>query len=635
VLATWIGVELYSRSRAAPTYWDDVAPIVSANCAQCHRPGGSAPFSLLTYADASRRAVQIEEVTQSRFMPPWPPKRGLVKLVSERGLSDSQIETIARWVDAGSPEGSAKVAGSTIRAPDEDGWPLGKPDLVLSMPAPFVLQPDAGRDVFRNFVLSATISAPRWVRAVAIRPENPRLVHHAVVQIDRTHSARYLDARDPEPGFGGMDMGHSEMPEGQWLVWAPGKSFMGTPGVPWRLSTGSDLVLQIHFRPSGKREATRVSVGLYFTDSAPAETPFILWVGSLHIDIPAGEPDYMIERSYLLPVDAVALAIFPHTHYLGRDLRIFATLPSGEMRWLMHIEEWDFNWQDEYRYTEPIPLPAGTRLQIRYRYDNSAANPNNPTHPPRRVFYGQESKDEMASCFLQIKTLEPADRARLAADYRAKATAQRLEDDLRMAEAMPSSSAPWFDVGEQYQAMRRFDDAVRAYDHALQLEPALIQARNNLGLVRLKMGDAERGIEELRRAVELDDRSAEAQANLGAALSAHGDTVEAIAHLTRALEIWPDYADAIYNRGLAHLRAKDLDRAAADLAKTIEIRPEMAAAHNNLGIVLGMRSNDEGAIAEFRAAIRLDPRLREAEQNLAIAIRSSEAHKQAGAAEPR
>jgi len=192
---------------AAPahvTFNRDVAPIVFAECAACHRPGEAGPFPLLTYDDVRRRASQVADVTRRRVMPPWLPAAGHGEFLGDRRLSDEQVATIGRWVEQGAPEGAA--ADMPPRPPFADGWQLGEPDLVVRMPEPYVLPAD-GADVYRNFVLPVPLAAGRWVKAVEIRPGNAKVVHHAFLLADRTPASRRLDALEPGVGYGGMDAG--------------------------------------------------------------------------------------------------------------------------------------------------------------------------------------------------------------------------------------------------------------------------------------------------------------------------------------------------------------------------------------------------------------------------------------------
>ena len=240
-----------------------------------------------------------------------------------------------------------------------------------------------------------------------------RVVHHAVMQVDRSRASRRRDEEDPRPGFPGMDMAGSDPPGGQLLGWTPGKIPIVDERLAWRLEPGSDMVVQLHMLPSGKPEQVAPKIGLYFTDDAPSEQAFSLLMRNDNIDIPAGAADYVIEDSLTLPVAVQALGIYPHAHYLGKSIEVSATLPDGRKQWLINIPQWDFNWQDDYRYRQPLPLPAGTRIHMRFVYDNTSANPLNPQSPPRRVKFGNRSTDEMATLTIQVMPGKADDKPRL------------------------------------------------------------------------------------------------------------------------------------------------------------------------------------------------------------------------------
>ena len=220
---------------ATVTFNRDIAPIVYRSCIVCHRPGESAPFSLLTYTEARKRAGLITALTTSRVMPPWLPARGGIEFLGERGLSDEEIALIRLWVEQGAAEGDA--ADLPPLPEFTRGWQLGEPDLILTMEDAFSV-PAEGFDVYRNFVLPIPVSTPRWVKAVELRPGNPRVVHHAVMQVDRSRSSRRRDEEDAGPGFSGMDLAGSEAPGGQSLGWTPGKLPIVDERFAWRLGTG-------------------------------------------------------------------------------------------------------------------------------------------------------------------------------------------------------------------------------------------------------------------------------------------------------------------------------------------------------------------------------------------------------------
>src|SRR5712692_7643557 len=372
------------RSAAAQsvvTFNKDIAPIVFEHCAPCHRPGEIGPFSLLSYDDARQHATQIALVTGGRVMPPWKPEPGKGEFTGNRSLTDVQIRLIHEWVASGGKEGDPADLPPVPHA--TSGWQLGTPDLVVSMPEAYALRAD-GADVFRTFVVPIPTPTARYVRAVEFHPGNPRAVHHANLGVDRTRSSQRRDRLDPEPGYVGGMMPDAAYPPGFMLGWTPGQRPRPAPdGMSWRLERESDLVVQLHMQPTGKPEAVQVSVGFFFTAEPPSRTPVGLRLGSETIEIAAGDPNYAVTDSYRLPVDLEVLAIQPHAHNLARRMDASATLPDGSARPLISIPDWDFRWQDVYRYAKPFVLPAGTVLSMRFTYDNSADNPRNPSRPPR------------------------------------------------------------------------------------------------------------------------------------------------------------------------------------------------------------------------------------------------------------
>src|SRR5678815_1781264 len=193
------------------------------------------------------------------------------------------------------------------------------------------------------------------------------------------------------------------MPEGHLLSWQPGR--LPSPGSierAWRLSKGTDMVLQMHLRPTGKPADVRSSVGFYFTDRPPTQLSYLLVLRPPVIDIPAGEKNHVVESSYTLPQEVDVVGLLPHAHYLGKELAGSATLPDGTVKPLILIKNWDFNWQSDYRYKQPLKLPKGTKVSMRFVFDNSDSNVHNPNHPPKTVRYGPNSTDEMAELWLEV-----------------------------------------------------------------------------------------------------------------------------------------------------------------------------------------------------------------------------------------
>ena len=396
-----------------PTYTKDVAPILLKNCAGCHRPGEVGPFSLLSYKDAVKRADDLADVTSGRQMPPWKVEPGFGDFLDERRLTDKEIETIADWAKAGSPEGDPKDLPPTPKFPE--GWQLGKPDLVLEAPTPFDI-PASGRDVYRCFVIPIPIDSNQTVAAVEFRPGNRKVVHHALFYLDSSGAARRKDEADPGPGYASFG-GPGIVPTGSLGGWAPGAMPRKLPdGMGKNLRKGSDLVLQVHYHPDGKPEADQSLVGIYFTKAPARQIVGGLAVRSRDLDIPPGESRYHVTaESAPLPVDAKAIGITPHMHYIGKEMKVVAETPDGKTLPLIWIKDWDFNWQGQYQYRSPIALPKGTVVKLDASYDNSAENPRNPSTPPKRVHWGEQTTDEMCLLAVQVVTDTPADLLKIVA----------------------------------------------------------------------------------------------------------------------------------------------------------------------------------------------------------------------------
>ena len=389
---------------AAPTFNKDVAPILYENCATCHRPGEVAPFSLLTYQDAAKRASLIALATGKRFMPPWKPEPGFGEFADERRLTDAQIATLAEW----SATDAAEVEGPAPLAPKfPQGWQLGTPDREYKMPESFEVPAD-GPDRFECFVIPSELTQDVYMGAAEFRPGNPRVVHHALVMVDTTGRARALAKENGGthyPCFGGARIGQG----GLLFGWAPGAVPPPVePGISRRLEKGTDIVVQLHYHPSGKVERDQSMLGLHLS-GPPTKGVATMLMLNTNLYIPAGASDYRVKASMTLPQDGDLFAIAPHAHYLGKEMKINAHLPDGSVKDLIYIKDWDFNWQGQYRYKEPIKLPAGTKIELEYSYDNSTANPQNPSNPPKMVRWGEQTTDEMAVAFLGILLPTPAD----------------------------------------------------------------------------------------------------------------------------------------------------------------------------------------------------------------------------------
>jgi tetratricopeptide (TPR) repeat protein len=528
-----------ARAQDRPvTFTADVEPLVQKYCAQCHHPGGPGPFALTTYQDARSHARQIAAVIQSRYMPPWQTEPGFGEFIGQSRPTDDEIRVFKRWAETGAPEGAHRTAPT--QSWPSDAWRLGQPDLVVTPAETFEL-PAGGTDVFRIFVIPVPIGTPRYVRGIEFLPGNARVVHHANLRIDRTPRSRELDAKDPAPGYDGLLTRSALFPDGHFLGWTPGQAAPLLPkGLAWRLEPGSDLVVQVHMRPGGKVEPVKPSVGFFFGVDPPVRNPAMLRLGRQNIDIAPGEA-YTVEDSYTLPVEVDVQAVQPHAHYRAREVRGLATLPDGSTRWLIYIKNWDFRWQHLYRYEKPFALPKGTVLSMRYTYDNSADNPQNPVSPPARALWGQRSAEEMGDLWIQVLTRNDADLLTLNRDFRGKAVREDLVGYEGLISREPSNAGLHDDAAVLYLELGDIEHAARHFDATARLTPTVASAHFNLATVTALAGKPEAAAAEFEAAIALNPDYDRAHYSLGIVRRQLGDLNGAISNLRKAAALNPQW----------------------------------------------------------------------------------------------
>jgi Flp pilus assembly protein TadD/mono/diheme cytochrome c family protein len=631
-----------TEPKDSETWARDVAPVLYKNCATCHHPGGAGPFSLLTYQDARRWAPQILNATQSRFMPPWLPEPGYGDFADVRRLSDRDQALLKRWIIGGMAQGDLKAAPPE---PHYDGtWQMGKPDLVLKVAKPFTL-PAGGTDTFRNLILPYPLNETHYIRAMEIRPGAPQVVHHANVVIDRAGSLRRSHPDDWQSGVPGMelfvDSGNRFEPDSHFLFWKPDTPALIEPeGMPWRLDPGNDLILNIHLKPSGKPETLDAEVGLYFTPDPPAKQPMLIALErDDKLDIPAGDANFPIEDSLTLPVDVNVLGAYPHAHYLGHDMQGWAILPNGEKKWLVLIRNWDIDRQSVYRYKEPLFLPKGTVLHMRYIYDNSATNPHNPQMPPVRVRAGNRSEDEMGHLWLQVL---PVNTAANAPDPRLLLEEAWMR---RRLEKTPADEIDMYNLAGALAGQEKYAEAAQIYEQELKLDPNNARSLTALGAALEGAGQADQARERYRSAIALatttdsggcdarfdlarlgvrqaqyaeaekDFRAllaackedAESRSGLGAALLGAGRTDEATHEFQRALELDPGDFTALYNLGAIDADAGQGEPAAKLLEAALRSWPASPDAHEKLAAAYAQLGRANDALVQLRAAASLAP----------------------------
>lgn len=567
-------------SEADVSYNRQIAPILYSHCTSCHHSGGSGPFPLMTFADAKRWGTTVERVTQARYMPPWLPSGPHDLFAEDRRLSTEEIDLIKRWVDSGMAEGDARDA---VKAPVyTSDWQLGPPDLIVEMDTTMNV-PASGTDLFRNFILPVPLTQSKWVRAMEIKPGTPQVVHHANLAIDRSASLRRMHPTDWKDGIPGMDVlvdaGETFDPDSHFLYWKSDSSALVEPAaLPWRLDPGNDLVLNMHLKPTGKPETVRARVGLYFTANAAKQLPMLLQLeDDARLDIPAGKADFAVEDKLQLPEDVDLLAIYPHSHYLGKRLEGWAELPSGERKELILIESWDIDRQAIYRYAKPMFLPAKSVVHMRYTYDNSAENPHNPNSPPIRVKAGNRSADEMGHLWLQVLPRATAGGEDLRAPLLRAWMEHRLDKD-------PHDPIALFNVASLEMSDGQFERAAELYRKTLAARPEDVRTVTALASAVNKTGDWKQALELLRKAIAMD----------------------------------ATYADAHFDLAVIALQHEDLAGAEKALRAVIALQPRDAAAHSTLGGVLLATGKMGNAREEFETALKADDKNFEALFNLAM-----------------
>lgn len=402
------------------TYHRDVLPILQANCQSCHRANAAGPFSLTTYKQAVTWASDIKDYTQDHRMPPWKPNDG-GPFRGSRLMAEKDIALLAKWVDAGCPEGNPSDAPPPVRFPD--GWQLGEPDLVLTPDSDMHIGA-SGRDLFRCFVLKTGLTEDKYITAYEVKPGNPQVVHHSLNFFDTTGRSTKLaeqeatrtkdaDERDLGPGYSvGMGIGFfptiSDIkpglpPIGAFGGWAPGQfptRFPENTGC-W-LPKEANIVLQVHYHRTGKPETDRPKIGLYFAKKPVAKQWQTITVPGLTplSFIPANAAHHQAKGSMWITNDANIHSVMPHMHLIGKSIRVSMITPDNNSRTLVDVKDWDYNWQETYWFKEPIHAPAGTRFDIEAIFDNTEKNPLNPSNPPKTVWFGEQTTNEMLYGFI-------------------------------------------------------------------------------------------------------------------------------------------------------------------------------------------------------------------------------------------
>jgi len=399
------------------TFHKDVLPILQNRCQECHRPGEVAPMSLITYQEARPWAKAIRQAVVTKKMPPWFADPHYAKFANDRSLTQSEIDTLVTWVDAGAPEGNSQDGPPPRKF--AEGWTAGKPDLIVETPIPFSV-PEKGEIPYQWVIVPTNLKEDKWVVSAEVRPSERSVVHHIVVAIREPGNQWMADKKPGEYFPGGLDLergarlaGSPQTGAGSYFAqYEPGSVLKPSdPHFATLVKAGSDIVFQIHYTPNGKATSDRTRIGLIFSDTPPDKRYVSLNPANRNFVIPPGDPNYKVEASATMNFDGELTSIYPHAHLRAKAWELSVVYPTGETETLLK-SKYDFNWQLTYFLDKPKLLPKGTKIVTTAWYDNSAANRYNPD-PAKEVRWGEQSSDEMQICTAMFvvdvnKKIEPA-----------------------------------------------------------------------------------------------------------------------------------------------------------------------------------------------------------------------------------
>jgi len=407
------------------TFFKDVLPILQKNCQPCHRKGEAGPFPLMTFKDAYNWTELIRDNVVSREMPPWKPSGKSIPLHHDPRMSQNDIETIKHWVDEGGPKGDEKDAPPPIQFKPSNSWVGDRPpDIILESPSDFHLGP-LGDDHYRTIVMPLNNKEEIYVEKTQFIPGNPKIVHHALYFYDGTGimidaQKRLQNAKQPANGIGdwgpgynsGMGLGfipnpanvkrNQDNPGSSLGGWVPAVDpLTAPPETAYIIPPQSHIFMQIHYHRNGKQEVDRSKIGLWLTKKPPTKYIKGYLVDTNFSIIPQGVKSFKASGSKVIEEDLKIFTIAPHAHMIGDQCRLYYKLPGSKEKILFfEITNWDFNWQQRYYPKKYLELPKGTTLHIEWVYDNSIGNPENPYHPSKPIFLGENTMDEMGFCII-------------------------------------------------------------------------------------------------------------------------------------------------------------------------------------------------------------------------------------------
>jgi hypothetical protein len=402
-------ISLLANGQTKLTYYAHIEPIIKKNCTPCHKPGGIAPFSLLTFEEVSAKGNFIGHVTKTKYMPPWKADPGFQSFRNETLLTIHEIELLQRWIETGLAKGKKVKSRKNQQTISESEV---KPDLILPMVNAYQLTNNAQED-FRFFVIPTNLTADTYLSAVEFVPGNRRQVHHSRVMVDSTQKIRGID------GMSEMDPAIKEFQRiplaDEFLYgWVPGNTkIFFPPGTGKKIGKGSDLILNIHYSPTSKPQEDKSTVNFYFSKSQVNREVKTLTLKESDIK---NQP-FFIERErapvfymdYPIYRDISLISIMPHMHFIGKSFLAYAITLEGDKIPLIKIDNWDFNWQTMYQFKKLVKIPAGSRILVEAKFDNSSENPMNPNQPAKDIGYGWNSTDEMCDLVMYFLDYQDGD----------------------------------------------------------------------------------------------------------------------------------------------------------------------------------------------------------------------------------
>ena len=373
---------------ATPTFTKDVAPILFKRCAECHRPTGMAPMSLMTYEDARPWARAVRQKVVAREMPPWGADPAIGTFANDVSLKQHEIDTIAAWVDGGAPQGNP----ADLPKPPQfaEGWSIGKPDLVFRMQEPYTVPAD-GTVPYVYMTIPTNLKEDIWIRGVELRPTDRRVVHHIISTLvegtGQTPDPKPKPTRDPNRkeiggGLGGL---------------VPGRLYgLYEEGVARKIPAGTDIVLQMHYTTIGQPVVDQTEIGVVLAKEPPEKLRAEAGgaIPNMGFVIPPGDPNYEVAGKLTFDRDTYLSTMYPHMHVRGKDAAYTLVYPDGREELLLRVPKYDFNWQLSYKLAEPKFVPKGSTLKVTMHYDNSRANRFNPD-PTAEVRWGEQTWEEM------------------------------------------------------------------------------------------------------------------------------------------------------------------------------------------------------------------------------------------------